>query len=221
MPFVGGGAAIPEVTTDGLHAVMLIALARITDTFGRLGGGSIVSPTRIITSAALVRNAANVRMWFYRDDIVAGNRLQSAHVWIQPSGLFEFATLENDIAVITFRSSVANTDIFKASNIIKIVLPEAAETAATVVGYGFTTAQSEVGSDLPLASAHTVTDTCPAEFNPSDTHICATATTNALCPGDQGNGLFTGTGINRRLVNDKDNLCLEYELIYIYLIYMF
>lgn len=181
---------------DALHSVLLVALELATDSFGKLGGGSIVSQNRIITCAALVDKAEDVRIWFYRNDLTAENRLQSRQIWIQPNNRFEAITLLNDIAVITFK------DIFFPTNIIKLVLENAPPaTDALVVSYGFISSDSTTALSIPVASAHTIDGECLAALNATTTHFCATATQYVLCPGDQGSGIFTGTGINRRLVS--------------------
>lgn len=196
-PFIGGGASPPAVPEDGLHTCMLIAVRIAGDLFGNLGGGSIISHNRILTSADLVSDAAEVRIWFYRTDFDPANRFQSRGIWTQPSSQFVVTSRINDIAVVTF-----NQNIFYPDNIIKIVLPPpvTAGTAASVISYGFTTPGSVAGTTIPLESAHTVDATCPASVAGTATHFCATATTHFLCPGDLGSGIFTGTGINRRLV---------------------
>lgn len=193
---MGGGASPPTVVPDALHAVMLIALEETTDTFGRLGGGSIVSRNRVLTTAALVADAKDVRMWFYITDLTAANRRQARQEWIQPNNRFDSKTLLNDIAVITFKA-----DVFPELNVIKLAkAATAADTEATLLGYGFDTADAVGAQREPLVSAHKVIAECPTTIGASASHLCATATTNVVCPGDQGSGLYTGTGVNRRLV---------------------
>lgn len=166
---------------------------------GALGGGSIVSTSRVVTAAHVIRGAISVTVGYYVNNLNANNLRSAEATFWQPFSSFEGATLLDDVAILQFRAN-----LFPAANVIPISnAPEVdADTAASVAGYGFTTAVGKTASTTPLLAAHTV-QLCeePLLEKVQESHICAIATApSVVCNGDNGSGLYIGSGASARLV---------------------
>lgn len=194
-PMVGGGA---EVAEDALHSCLLLVIRADLEpeNMVALGCGSIVSRRRILTAAHVVVNATSVQAGFYNRRMVAANLRRVDSTYIQPIQSFESVTFQNDLAVIQF---AANS--FPVSNVIPIAIATPTSGEAFLAGYGFINATSEEPNLLPLLAPHTVLAACSETVNGTETHFCAQATAPAVvCPGDNGAGLYTGTGRDVELV---------------------
>jgi len=78
-------------------------------------------------------------------------------------------------------------------------------SAATLVGFGFTNADSTGASLDPYAAAQNIAIVCAFDnFEAAPTHVCGideTARTTWVCPGDNGAGLFVpGATIDTNLL---------------------
>lgn len=199
--FVGGGAAAALLAQ---HSALLLAVPDpASQNRGNLGGGSIVTRNRVLTTATLVDEARLVRAWFYDGDMaVVANQRRANSIWIQPMSGYDPETRLNDIAVVVFRA-----DIFPVLNVIPVRQAAAPETgAASFAGWGFVAGDSTQASRQPLLAAHTL-QTCAADFGQSASHLCALAVSPAVvCSGDVGNGLWLpveGTPPTKSLVGGR------------------
>lgn len=163
---------------------------------GALGGCSIVSRSRALTAAHVVRDAESVSVGFYVGGFERRNLRRAEATFWQTFSDFEAATLRNDIAVLQFAATA-----FPAASVIAVsrAPTTAAATAASLASFGFSAAGGPP-STVPLMAPHTVA-ACAAPLVTTDTHICATtAAPIVVCEGDNGSGLYTGTGATARLV---------------------
>lgn len=190
---IGGGAA---ATADDIHACMLLVQrADIGVGQAAMGGGSIVARNRVLTAAHVIRDATSVQVGFFNGLIQANRFRRADSSYSQPIQSFVVETFANDLAVLQFAGNV-----FPLANVITIA-PARPTGSVNLASFGFTLPNSLVPSQLPQVSVLTVADTCVATLKATTTHFCATATlTSVVCPGDNGSGLYTGTGAARRLV---------------------
>lgn len=177
------------MAADAFHSAMLLAVPDTTAAnTGLLGGGTIVTRDRIVTTATLAEGAQLIRAWFYRTDMNDPTDVrQTRSVWIQTMPGYDWETRANDIAVVMFP-----TNIFPVANMIPVRATAAptAGTAASMAGWGFVNGDAVAGTRQPLLAAHAVQD-CAAPLASSASHFCALATAPAVvCPGDIGNGLW-------------------------------
>lgn len=201
---IGGTPVLAETS---LHACMVIVVREDhEDGRGALGGGSIVSTSRVVTAAHVIRGALSVAVGFYVNSLVASNLRRADATFWQPFSSFEGATLLDDVAILQFR---ANS--FPAANVIPISNAEevAVSTSARLASYGFTTATGSTASRVPLLAVHTV-QACVAALNATESHFCAIATSpSVVCNGDNGSGLYIGDGAARRLVGVVSTLVTD------------
>lgn len=174
---------------------------------GALGGCSIVSRNRAITAAHVVREAISVSVGFYVGALEPRNLRRAEATFWQPFSAFDELNLLNDIAVLQFW-----TNAFPALNVIAISNAEtvAAATAASLASYGFTGAGG-APSRTPLLAPHIV-QACAAPLDAlvTETHICAATTAPiVVCQGDNGSGLYTGTGAAARLIGVVSTLSTD------------
>lgn len=173
---------------------------------GALGGGTIVSRSRVVTAAHVVRNALSVAVGFYVNTVVANNLRRADATFWQPFNTFQGATLLDDVAILQFRDNA-----FPAANVIPIsnAAEVAVATTARLASYGFTTETGSTASRVPLLAVHTVAK-CIAALNATESHFCAIATApSVVCHGDNGSGLYIGEGVSRRLVGVVSTLVTD------------
>lgn len=197
-PFVGGGSEIAE---NALHACLLLVVREDLEPENKvaLGCGSIVSRSRIITAAHVVEDATVVQAGYYNRRIVAANLRRADSIYVQPIRGFDILTFESDLAIVVFEENS-----FPIGNVIPIAAATPTAGEAFLAGYGFQNATAEEPSLLPLLAPHTVLAECPEAINGTETHFCAAATAPAVIfPGDNGAGLYTGTGRDLQLVSCK------------------
>lgn len=194
---IGGGAAD---AVGAFHACMVIVVRDDhEDGRGALGGGSIVSRNRVLTAAHVVRDALSIAVGFYVTDLTERNLRRGDATFWQKFSSFDPVTLLDDIAVLTFRANA-----FPQANVIPIsnAAAPAVGAATSLASYGFTQPDGTTGSRRPLLAPHLV-QACVAPLLEvkTDTHFCALSTAPAIvCTGDNGSGLYTGTGATARLV---------------------
>lgn len=191
---IAGGTAATDAER---HAVILLVTRTDTgDGRAALGGGSIVSRTRVLTAAHVVHNMISVQVGFF-NGAVRENRFRRADAtYSQPIQSFEVATFANDVAVLQF-----TTNVFPLANIILVSSAAPAQAAvAALASFGFTAPGSLVPVQIPNISQQTIAP-CTSVLNHTASHFCALASgTSVVCGGDNGSGLYTGAGAARRLV---------------------
>lgn len=156
-----------------------------------------------------MQDADFVNALFYVDSVTdPANARTVRSTWVQPMFGFDAATRTNDVAIVMFAQN-----IFPAANVIAIsVLGEPRATDAfKLAGFGFTSANAETPSLVPIMAKHGLASTCGRST--SRTHFCAEAVAPAItCPGDNGSGLYTGTGSAARLVSLVE-LCAVFTIL--------
>lgn len=191
--YVAGGT--PATNTE-LHACMLLVFrADIGDGQAAMGGGSIVTPRRVLTAAHVIQQATSVQVGYFAG-LVQANRFRRSPdaFYSQPMQSFDVATFANDLAVLQF-----STDVFPLANVIPISLTPPTGAAA-VASFGFTAPGSLVPSQIPQVSEQSIA-TCVDALKVTPTHVCATAQgTSVVCSGANGAGLYAGEGDQRVLV---------------------
>lgn len=195
-PNVGGGAAVAE---DALHAcILLVERPDLTNQYA-LGGGTIVSRSRVITAAHVVRGATSVRAGFYRNVIEEERFTSAVSTYVQPIQHFVDETLDFDIAVVQFAENT-----FPVRNVISIGGPTPTSGQAFVAGYGFESPTADEPSLVPLLAPLTVAAQCTEARKATTSHFCAsTVGTAVLCPGDSGAGIYVVTDNVKRLVSSS------------------
>jgi len=185
---VGGGV----IALLAPHACMvLVHRTNLNGTnTAALGGGSIISTRHVLTAAHLVQGD-NIR---YQVGYIVGT---SSRRLVEST----FRVIHEDYDNTNFQADIAliflqGTATFPLPNVIAITEDAAIPPTAqlqTVVGFGFTAADSNGASSDPYAAQQNVAGTCEFEnFNLTETHFCAIddATTTWVCPGDNGAGAF-------------------------------
>ncbi|WP_329413626.1 trypsin-like serine protease [Streptomyces sp. NBC_00704] len=180
-----------------------------SDDIGFFCGGTVVSPTKIVTAAHCVKGYD----WFNHGTIITGTsqlatdtdlhggtRSSVRRQWNHWS--YNASTIDNDIAVLTLDEPVSAKPLpmIPAGNTGSYT----AGTAATVFGWGRTTsANDEISDDLKTATLPVQSDATCAGYYGADfvkSHmVCAgnpatgsdTGTTSA-CNGDSGGPLVVG-----------------------------
>lgn len=191
---IGGVTTVAE---NAFHAALLLVERKDLHDRMALGCGSIVSRSRILTAAHVVRGATSVQAMYYQRRFTPEQARHVQSIYVQPFQRFVFQTLENDLAVVVFAPYT-----FPSANVIPIAADYPTGGAAFVAGYGFQTSSSTAPSMVPLLGPLTVRTVCSNAVNSTESHFCAVANHPAvLCPGDNGAGLYTGTGNNLILVN--------------------
>lgn len=162
-----------------------------------LGSGSIVSRSRVLTAAHVVRGATGVMAGFYRWFVEPGQIQRADAIYVQPIKIFEDPSLENDLAIVIF-----NNNVFPALNVIRIAGTTPTAGAAFVAGYGFVSPTSTDASLVPLLAPLTVAAACSEDVAATPSHFCAATDAPAiLCPGDNGAGIFVDNGSGVELVS--------------------
>lgn len=196
MAMIGGAPTVTASTA--LHAVALLAVSDPAfPTRGHFGGGCIVSRNRVVTAAHVVANAESVTAWFFDGAVDLASRMSTNSIWIQIMMGFDAETRENDVAIVMFPANV-----FSLANVIPVTsLAAPTGGAASLAGFGFTTPDATEPNELPLLADHTV-QACASDLEAQSTHFCAlAAAATFVCPGDNGNGLWTEEGTVKSLVS--------------------
>lgn len=191
-PRIGGST---KKATNELHSVIvMVERADLAAGIAGFGGGCIVSRTRVLTAASVVRGATKVHVGFYNARFEANRFRRATAEFILPQTGFNTTTHLNDLAVLSFADNT-----FPAANVISVAI--AAPTGAAIMAsYGFTAADVTTPNQFPLLADHTVA-TCTEIVKTTTSHFCAGATSPAVvCPGDNGSGLFTDAEDARRLI---------------------
>lgn len=191
---VGGNAVVAE---HAFHACLLLVERKDIGEQVALGCGSIVTRSRILTAAHVVRGATGVQAGFYQRRVTPDQLRRVVALYVQPFQGHNSQTLENDLAIIVFTEYT-----FPSANVIRIAGSFHTTGPAYVAGYGFENAWSNSPSMLPLLASLTVNGVCSKALHATQSHFCAVANkVIVLCPGDNGVGLFKGTGRDMRLVS--------------------
>lgn len=181
---------------DDLHAcILLVERADLTDQVA-LGCGSIVSTNRVLTAAHVVREATGVQAGFYQREIAQGLIRRADSTYVQPIQLFNDRTLHFDLAIVQFPDNS-----FHARNVIPIAGLTPVSGELRLAGYGFESPTATMPTLLPLLALLTVAEECTEARNATESHFCAVTTEpTVLCPGDNGAGIYTGSGATKELV---------------------
>lgn len=192
---IGGNA--PDATV--LHAVLVIVIRDDHDDgIGAIGGGSIVTPNRVLTAAHVVVDYSAVQVGFYVNAVLPANLRRVDPSFVQPMPGFDPATLENDICVLQFHGNP-----FPVGNVIPLTNLATPTGNAALASYGFTTPTDRRPRLPPLLAPHTIATECDEVLKATETHVCALATgPGFVCPGDNGSGLYT-TGETPALVSSN------------------
>lgn len=175
-----------EVATNGQHVCMVLVIRpEIEEGHAALGSGSIISTRHVLTAAHLVEGQGNTyRINFFV--LTARRSYNSTFALLHEN--YDAKNHVNDIALIFLQGD----NLFSTLNIISIsTVNVQAGVVGTVIGYGFTSAQSGVASDKPMSANQTVTVHCnydEGEYEDSPSHFCAvdSGSRSIVCPGDNG-----------------------------------
>lgn len=181
---VGGGVG----AVNASHACMVLVHRTSIAPDVVLGGGTIVSPRRVLTAGHLVHGTNSLyQVGFF----VLTSRRMAESTFVLIHSDFNITSYASDIALIFM-----NSDVFPVANVIPISTTPgqpAAGSVARLVGFGFTNAASTGASINPYAAAQNIANACVIEnVVVAPTHVCAIDPSGAtyICPGDNGAGLY-------------------------------
>lgn len=190
-------AGAPTVAENALHACLLLIERNDLNNQLAMGSGSIVSRSRILTAAHVVRGATGVQAGYYLRWVTLTQLRRADSIYVQPMHTFNSQSFEDDLALVIFPHNS-----FPMDNVIPIALNAPTASASVfVAGYGFDSATSITPLMVPLLASLTMSIGCTDAVAATGSHFCALVNNPAaLWPGDNGAGLYTDNGIYLELV---------------------
>lgn len=195
-----GGATAPA--TNCPHAAMVLVHRRNLDgtNTAALGGGSIISTRHLLTAAHLVQGD-NIR---YQIGFIVGSsrRLVDSNFRLMHEE-YNNEDFSNDIALL-FLQGTATFPLASAIIITNTVdMPTGGPFS--LVGFGFTAANSTGASSDPFEAIQTVETACTFEnFEQAASHFCAIDSgSTVVCPGDNGAGLFQRGAVPEEVAENR------------------